>query len=782
MALPFLPPSLADLLGAVQADNVSCIGDAYPCSSKCERKLTASDEHFVAAKEQLQQLLTNGIDDHGPGLIDALKTVAWGFSCSKIHRIKSHTELFPYYWISRHILHDVLDFPGLVRVLTDVPVAQIGKAEAVIGNLNPIQIWIAHNTLKRLSKTWWKPETDGYNDKIREMIKAKFKRDGKVKNNRSQRQDAHQQWNSWRLAKVRREDGSSVLPLAVGNDDGNCDDPDESISETDRQSEDLPNAKSGQNCRSCHSSPVRQPITPTLFRGNSSPGSIASASTPFIPNRPSLLHTPVSAPQPPSQAYTGPQQIGSSSVPQLRRSRLSSSGIASSPTAAANVVDQASQSSGTPDRDYEDGESSTVCGSKRKRSLQRSESPGGYGDRSGSGHEEYSMLSHSPNTPPPSIVVPQSSQSRRRRTRAESILSHSFEINSSEISDQEATSNAVITPKYLKHLESMGCKNARFPHFKHLDDEPKDVRQTVFKVFEEMRKDLKARSKCEDDAGCIYALSIPGHDGFIKIGRTERKIEQRIAEHMRHNGIKLDLLNPNDYCKVANHERVEQLIHLELQKYRRYFECTCKAKSNLHCDGADGLVRHGEWFEIDKKKAMTVVRRWRNWMSRDPYCNRKLRQAEQLRINQYAKVRNLPANEEDEREKEERGYSNGMRTASASAEEDPTPLNKLIDEDRYGNQIWRWDIFMRFSRWQLAYLQARVFFFEERSKRVDISSRWDSFCTHWQSNVLFCLMFFMLSIFMTFVADLFPSLFALAPVFALANSVVFGSIAVLYAA
>ena len=492
--------------------------------------------------------------------------------------------------------------------------------------------------------------------------------------------------------------------------------------------------------------------TPSCTKSPREPKALKSA--PTTPTRPPIPQ-PASAPQPSIPFSLGgspyPQHVTSPCIPQPRRSPRSRTVRTKASTADA---------SSNNDQNCDHDGPSNASISKEEGSQEHSHSISENAGQSAPLSEEQPALDYFSNPANSSLDVPQPRRRHRRQSSADSGASHKSKLDTNQISEpQGATSVSKVTDD-LSYLDNMGCEGALVPSFKHCPDEPKDVRQTVFAVFAEMKKDLADKT---EDAGCIYALSIPGYDGFIKIGRTRQAIDKRIADHKRCFGIRLNLLDYNDYCTVSHHKRVERLAHLELRQYRRTFECKCKSKHKDHCDGADGLVEHGEWFEIDERKAMQVVHRWRNWMSANPYCNRKLRQAEHLRISQYTKVKNQVGDE---------GRRNGHRL----------PLNGLISEDKRGNQIWRWDKFMRFSRWQLFHLQARIFLFEERYERADISSRWDSLWTHWKSNALFYVMIFMLSSLLVPSADLFPRLITLTPVIALANMTVLGSIAILYAA
>ena len=324
------------------------------------------------------------------------------------------------------------------------------------------------------------------------------------------------------------------------------------------------------------------------------------------------------------------------------------------------------------------------------------------------------------------------------------------ETNTVDSSDAQSLTTAAPTLENFPHLRNAeyGGANSSVPIFQPFDRPPKEVISIVNKVFELMQKPL---SKTNADEGCIYALYMPECPGYIKIGRTVRNIEYRKAGIQKCTKQRLELLNHEDHCKVPNHTTVEALIHAELRLYRRFFSCKCHVPNPHHCEGDDGVVTHGEWFEIDKAKALEVVRRWRKWMAEEPHCNGVLRHKEELRISSYSK--------------------NTHR------------MKSLISKDDKGNEIWRWDVFMRYSQWQFRRLQLRSWFRDRRfNKGKNDWSRWDSLCEYWDSNMLLYLAFFVFSSFLFAVADFLPPVFTFTSVLAVMNSAFLGTFAILYAA
>lgn len=269
------------------------------------------------------------------------------------------------------------------------------------------------------------------------------------------------------------------------------------------------------------------------------------------------------------------------------------------------------------------------------------------------------------------------------------------------------------------------------------------ITRVTHKVFDTMQTVLSGKKDSDD--GHIYTLRLAERPGFVKIGRTKNPIDKRKSQISRCITYSLEVINDDDYCPVENHTRVERLIHEELRNYRQSFRCACK-QSKPHSDPSDGMTTHGEWFAIDEAKAVEVVTRWRKWMSTKPYRDGSLKLREKQRINVYRK--------------------------------DSNRMNAMVvgqDDD------WRWHIFMRHTPWQLRLLWLYANLFEERYERPTCSP-WDSLWKHWKSNVLFGLVFFLLSCFLFALSEFLLLSFEFAPSPALLNTLVLGSGAILYAA
>ncbi|KAK0508377.1 hypothetical protein JMJ35_009461 [Cladonia borealis] len=272
----------------------------------------------------------------------------------------------------------------------------------------------------------------------------------------------------------------------------------------------------------------------------------------------------------------------------------------------------------------------------------------------------------------------------------------------------------------------------RGPSFESYDQGKLPVTKITNNVFNLLLKDL-GMSK-DPNQGYIYALSMEGYKGYVKIGYTKRSIATRVTDIQRCVPYKLDVFNKNDYHLVPNYERVEELIHEELRKERRQFPCTV-CPLNKIATGTGCPKMHDEWFEISEAKASEVVDKWRKWMWSDPYCQGQLRPTERLKIAYYRRcATQLPC----------------------------------VD-------------FVKFPRWKLPCIWLYEELHKSRPQKPNCS-RWDSLCKHWMSNLVFCLGTLIFSHTLFVVSAMLPPAFISIRYLTLANSIFLGGFALLYAA
>lgn len=124
-----------------------------------------------------------------------------------------------------------------------------------------------------------------------------------------------------------------------------------------------------------------------------------------------------------------------------------------------------------------------------------------------------------------------------------------------------------------------------------------------------------AKSKLTDGdiprKGRIYVFWNPGDFGYLKVGYTEQKGEERIEEWKAQCGLDASEIYPRkeDEDPISHPLRVEQLIHAEM-KDKRYQTIACQGCQKSHV----------EWFQTDEKHALAIVKKWTKWMKEsNPY-------------------------------------------------------------------------------------------------------------------------------------------------------------------
>ena len=184
------------------------------------------------------------------------------------------------------------------------------------------------------------------------------------------------------------------------------------------------------------------------------------------------------------------------------------------------------------------------------------------------------------------------------------------------------------------------------------------IGHTIFKLVQQPAKAKSNYGEPNKD-GWIYILRIPEMPGYVKIGRTTQKVQQRRNQIAKcKKKIELELVDDYCYSNISNHERVENLIHEDLKKERCFFHCPC-ARSRLSGSGTntrdshgnDGMTQHGEWFMIDESEASRRVEKWREWMRQEPYDENKQLKEDFRRRAKYCE-KNMGILEEERRRNE----------------------------------------------------------------------------------------------------------------------------------
>jgi hypothetical protein len=102
--------------------------------------------------------------------------------------------------------------------------------------------------------------------------------------------------------------------------------------------------------------------------------------------------------------------------------------------------------------------------------------------------------------------------------------------------------------------------------------------------------------------GAVYIYSRTSSPGLVKIGWTSRSVDDRLAEWSECGYTPIELFRVTG---IPYAQRVETLTHYELIKeWRREQPCEgCWEKKQK-------LIRHQEWFEVSKERAIQVLCAW----------------------------------------------------------------------------------------------------------------------------------------------------------------------------
>lgn len=117
-----------------------------------------------------------------------------------------------------------------------------------------------------------------------------------------------------------------------------------------------------------------------------------------------------------------------------------------------------------------------------------------------------------------------------------------------------------------------------------------------------MRAHVKA---CADPTsiaweGCVYIVSRDSDSDCFKIGFSKYHPSERVTRHRRCYST-AKLISQTRMMRYAR--RVEQLVHWELDAYRRKEHCT-------RCNRV-----HREWFDVSKEVVLEAVERWEVWVA-----------------------------------------------------------------------------------------------------------------------------------------------------------------------
>src|SRR5271155_321434 len=139
----------------------------------------------------------------------------------------------------------------------------------------------------------------------------------------------------------------------------------------------------------------------------------------------------------------------------------------------------------------------------------------------------------------------------------------------------------------------------------------KKTTQAFFWIAQHLRRDL---TQAEIPARYIYAFKVKDPQGkdYVKIGVTSNP-KRRIKDHERCYGECHQIYPPQgeESVLVDHASRVENLIHAELVEQAMLLERCPRYQQKHRC--------HGEWFDVEERHAIAVIRKWTEWMNTSPY-------------------------------------------------------------------------------------------------------------------------------------------------------------------
>ena len=182
-----------------------------------------------------------------------------------------------------------------------------------------------------------------------------------------------------------------------------------------------------------------------------------------------------------------------------------------------------------------------------------------------------------------------------------------FDITKTDREDRSLAKTYTLEYQYLDLSEALRMRRIipyleEHPRMSNTEENIKRVMQTQLTVLQMLPK----------SRGWIYVYWYPATFGLVKIGRSGRTVEERLAEWKRDCGRTPLLIyssEEDEQGQVPHVKRVEALIAAELVASRKIEEnCICTKRS-----------RHEEWFEESWGHAVTVVKKWIDWMRTEPY-------------------------------------------------------------------------------------------------------------------------------------------------------------------
>lgn len=124
-----------------------------------------------------------------------------------------------------------------------------------------------------------------------------------------------------------------------------------------------------------------------------------------------------------------------------------------------------------------------------------------------------------------------------------------------------------VAPERISEDEFILCTTAdQFQISTHFTRVPKPEDPNCDRVYYFIKRDALF-DRLEGGEGYVYILECPNQPGMVKIGMTERTVQERVREINRSQGVIVPWIIHSAYpCKSPR--AVEQLVHFELDSVR----------------------------------------------------------------------------------------------------------------------------------------------------------------------------------------------------------------------
>ncbi|KAL8741583.1 MAG: hypothetical protein Q9190_005821 [Brigantiaea leucoxantha] len=186
----------------------------------------------------------------------------------------------------------------------------------------------------------------------------------------------------------------------------------------------------------------------------------------------------------------------------------------------------------------------------------------------------------------------------------------------SELAQRNNTGRSSSEKAKLEKTDMENDDNSlSLPEFEPYKGETVTFKHILQNVIDRIRNPkFSPKESPTHDSSYIYILELTGRDGYVKIGRTTQRLDNRIQQVSSCFRFELQMVQA---YRTPFHIFAESLIFNRLGNERHRFKCLCNKKR--HIDGTPKHIEHGEWFKVDKAMAKETVRTFTEWIKLFPY-------------------------------------------------------------------------------------------------------------------------------------------------------------------